>query len=61
MKVIGRTYKIGQNGGRDEDAEFDTVEAEADEYTAARDLAETKVPDGWRVGAWIVPDHLPPD
>ena len=61
MKVIGRIYKIGTDGGRDQDGEFDTVEAEADEYTAARDHAAAKVPDGWRVGPGSSPTTCPPE
>lgn len=40
-----------------EPAEFDEVDGEADDYAEARDQAAAKVPTGWQIWAWTVPEH----
>ena len=42
-----------------EPQEVDEVDGVAETYPEARDLAEAKVPEGWQILAWDVPEHLP--
>lgn len=59
MGVVGRIRRMGEDWLPAEPAEFDEVDGEAAGYAEARDLAAAKVPEGWQVLAWVVPDRLP--
>lgn len=58
MHVIGHIRRVHEGLPADP-PELALVEAEAEDYNEARDLAAGKVPDGWQVIAWVVPEHHP--
>lgn len=59
VRVVGRIRRIGEDGLPVEPVELGEVDGEATEYAEARDRAAEKVPPGWQVLAWVVPEHLP--
>lgn len=59
VRVIGPIRKLGQDGKPVEPMVLDQIEADAEDYATARSLAEAKLPSGWQLMDWTVPDHLP--
>ena len=60
MKVVARIRRMDAETRLPiEPQEVAEVEGIAETYPEARDLAQAKVPEGWQVLAWTVPEHLP--
>lgn len=58
MKVIANIRRQpGENEEPDESST--TVEGEADRYEDAKAIATSKVPDGWTILSYVVPEHHP--
>lgn len=60
MRVIARIRRLDPESQLPvEPAEADEVEGAAATYSEARSQAASKIPEGWQVVGWVVPDHLP--
>ena len=58
MKVLAHIEKLAPDSGRaSSPLEFSYVSAEGDSYESARNAVI--IPQGWRLVAWLVPEHLP--